>query len=72
MSLLTDDIDPWIRVDLLQPTLVSGVITQGRGPDVDDHTHDRQQWVNSFHVNYGNVSNALQPITDLQNNPVVT
>ena len=39
-----DDINPWIQVDLMQPTWITGVMIQGR--------HGVLQWVTEYKVEY--------------------
>ena len=54
MALLLGQVESWIQVDLLEPTLVSGIITQGR--------HDASHWVTSFSISYGLNDSSLQSI----------
>ncbi|CAK8680046.1 unnamed protein product [Clavelina lepadiformis] len=47
----------WIQIDLRAPTLLTGVVTQGR-PVADT----LEQWVTSYKVAYGNSTDNLQTI----------
>ena len=47
----TDDLTPWIQVDLGVAKKVSGVVLQGR--------QDGDQWVTHYKVQYGNGSSTL-------------
>ena len=49
----------WLQVDLLQPTFVTGIVTQGRtGPG-----HDYQR-VTSYKISFANQANVFQYVTD--------
>ena len=54
----------WLQVSLPEPTLVTGVITQGR--ENFDH------WVTSYQVLFGNDSSTMEPVTDTFGNSVVS
>ena len=47
----------WIQVDLETPKLVTGVVTQGRPTS-------KEEWVQSFQIQYGNSVNNLQTIAN--------
>ena len=62
---ITRDRDPWIQVHIGIPTLVSGIITQGRSGSGD--------WVITFEVFYGDdgltwqyVMDSLEPMVMMQ------
>ena len=42
-----DDLLPWIQVDFHIPTLITGVVTQGRPTS-------REEWIQTFKIQYGN------------------
>ncbi|EDO38312.1 predicted protein, partial [Nematostella vectensis] len=46
--------DQWIQIDLLQPTKVTGIITQGR------NNNYYNQWVTTYKVEYGQDGNSFQ------------
>ena len=50
------DINPWIQVDMMQPTVVTGIITQG-GPVFGG-------WINTLWIQYGDTQDMLQYISD--------
>ena len=43
----SDDMLPWIQVDFHTPTLITGVVTQGRPTS-------REKWIETFKIQYGN------------------
>ena len=45
--------EPWIQVDLLQSTMVTGIITQGSA------SLDYQEWVKELRVQYGDSEDTL-------------
>ena len=49
--------DPWIQVDLLRSTIVTGIITQGGA-------HDDREWVQKLQVQYGDSENSLMNISE--------
>ena len=54
-----DEIGGWIQVDLLKPTQVSGIVTQGRGVSA------AEQWVTSYEILYGNNVSNLAVLSNL-------
>ena len=57
--------DPWIQVDLLQPTLVTGIMTQGSA--LYKHI-----WVTYLQVQYGDSIDSLVYITETNQTKVST
>ena len=51
--------DQWLQVDLLQPTFVTGIVTQSRFEDIKG-----DQRVTSFKIMFANKTNAFQNVTD--------
>ncbi|XP_076820978.1 lactadherin-like [Clavelina lepadiformis] len=51
----------WLQVDLRTPTTVTGVVTQGGGA----------WWMTSFKISFGNSTNQLQVIQDVDGNDMV-
>ncbi|XP_076820318.1 retinoschisin-like [Clavelina lepadiformis] len=51
----------WLQVDLRTPTTVTGVVTQGGGA----------WWVTSFKILFGNSTNHLQVIQDVDGNDMI-
>ena len=49
----------WLQVDLLQPTFVTGIVTQGR---FEDKYGDQR--VTSFKIMFANQTTAFQNVTD--------
>ena len=56
-SFSLDKVLPWIQVDLQTPKLVTGVVTQGRPTS-------KEEWVQSFQIQYGNSVDNLMTITN--------
>ena len=48
--------DPWIQVNLMQPTMVTGIITQG--------SVAYQEWVKELRVQYGDSEDRLMYILE--------
>ena len=48
---LENSTDPWIQLDLLQQTLVTGIITQGSA--------NREEWVTELQIQYGDSKDML-------------
>ena len=44
--------DPWIQVDLLRDTLVTGIITQGSA-------HSEEEWITDLQIQYGDSVETL-------------
>ena len=57
--MIDDQVNGWIQIDLLETMDVTGVITQGRGPG-----DNRDEWVESFTIEYGNDMSILRTLTD--------
>ncbi|XP_076819656.1 retinoschisin-like [Clavelina lepadiformis] len=51
----------WLQVDLRTPTTVTGVVTQG----------NFGYWVTSFKISFGNSTNQLQTIQDVDGNDMI-
>ncbi|XP_076820968.1 lactadherin-like [Clavelina lepadiformis] len=51
----------WLQVDLRTPTTVTGVVTQGAAG----------LWVTSFKISFGNSTNQLQVIQDVDGNDMI-
>ena len=49
--------DPWIQVDLLHSTVVTGVITQGSA-------HSYQEWVTDLQIQYGDSEDSLMYVLE--------
>ena len=49
--------DPWIQVDILRYTVVTGIITQGSA-------HVQQEWVTDLQILYGNSEDLLMYILE--------
>ena len=59
-----NDTEPSVTVDLDKPSIVTGVIVQGGGPDTDD-------FVTLFTVEYSEDGENFFPITDTDDEPMV-
>ncbi|XP_072039475.1 uncharacterized protein [Amphiura filiformis] len=59
-----NDTEPSVTIDLSKPSIVTGVILQGGGPDTDD-------FVTLFTVEYSPDGENFFPITDAADEPVV-
>jgi hypothetical protein len=59
-----NDTAPSVTIDLDKPSIVTGVILQGGGPDTDDY-------VTLFTVEYSPDGDNFFPITDAEDKPVV-
>jgi len=59
-----NDTEPSVTIDLDKPSIVTGVILQGGGPDTDDY-------VKVFTVEYSPDGENFFPIVDANNEPVV-
>jgi len=60
-----DDMLPWIQVDFNVPTLLTGIVTQGR-PTVSE------EWVETFKIQYGNNQTDLNTITNESGTDIVS
>lgn len=62
-----DQVGGWIQVTFEQTTLVTGVITQGRGPG-----DNGDEWVESYTIQYGVDESNLQSVSNESGNATVS